>query len=414
MELYHKKTNATNKSTNKLEDKNDENNYKPPKKYVKNQPLNDSQKITKNYKTINVQSNPKNDDLPKRRIKYVIQLGKNKDNQDVEEFIQRQDRSASPRRRGQGSGFPYPGENYRPTLNTQVIKSNLDSLYTTGNNSRYNTLNDFNSINPLKYNDINNLKKKNIKGRIKQNYNPRYNDVDDDFYNNSIQNYINIESSQNEFEISSINDDDRMPIKNARSPEPKLPFRIANILKSRYKDEERKLRYPQMRALNKDIRTIPKSGRQTIRYINPDDDVDDLIQNIEDLQSSNNNLKQQIRNLKIDNINKDKEINYLKDELDNMQKELDDKKVENEKEIEEIFKNNDEESIPKLKNAYFKLLQDYDNNINDYNTLKDDYNKMVDEYNNLKKEKNKILKEDYHNAKEEANKALDDLFLYLY
>ena len=111
-----------------------------------------------------------------------------------------------------------------------------------------------------------------------------------------------------------------------------------------------------MRALKKDIRAMPKSSRPKIRYINPDDDVDDLIQNIEDLQSSNNNLKQQIRNLKIDNINKDKEINYLKDELDNMQKELDDKKVENEKEIEEIFKNNDEESIPKLKNAYSMLL----------------------------------------------------------
>jgi hypothetical protein len=167
MDLYHKKINAQNKSLDRLEDKNDENKKNIQKKYIKNQPLNDSQKITRrdyaNNKTINSQSNPKNDDLPKRRIKYVIQLGKNKDNQDLEEFLQRQDRSASPRIRGQVGSVPYPGENYRPNLNTQVIRPNLDSLYNTGNNSRYNTINDSNTINPTKYNDINNLKKKMLK-----------------------------------------------------------------------------------------------------------------------------------------------------------------------------------------------------------------------------------------------------------
>ena len=37
------------------------------------------------------------------------------------------------------------------------------------------------------------------------------------------------------------------------------------------------------------------------------------------------------------------------------------------KEMENIFNNNNNS---KLKNEYYKLLQDYENNINDYNNLK--------------------------------------------
>ena len=57
-----------------------------------------------------------------------------------------------------------------------------------------------------------------------------------------------------------------------------------------------------------------------------------------------------------------------------MEKELGDKIFD--KEIDEIYKNNDYNEI--LKKEYYKLLKDYDNNINNNNNLNVDYNKMVD------------------------------------
>ena len=62
-----------------------------------------------------------------------------------------------------------------------------------------------------------------------------------------------------------------------------------------------------------------------------------------------------------------------------MEKELGDKIFEHDKEIDEIYKNNDYNEI--LKKEYYKLLKDYDNNINNNNNLNVDYNKMVDYYN---------------------------------
>ena len=48
-----------------------------------------------------------------------------------------------------------------------------------------------------------------------------------------------------------------------------------------------------------------------------------------------------------------------------MEKELGDKIFEHDKEIDEIYKNNDYNEI--LKKEYYKLLKDYDNNINNNN-----------------------------------------------
>ena len=79
---------------------------------------------------------------------------------------------------------------------------------------------------------------------------------------------------------------------------------------------------------------------------------------------------------KKDNDSKDKELDLLKNEWDNMEKELGDKIFEHDKEIDEIYKNNDYNEI--LKKEYYKLLKDYDNNINNNNNLNVDYNKMVD------------------------------------
>ena len=156
-----------------------------------------------------------------------------------------------------------------------------------------------------------------------------------------------------------------------------------------------------------------KYKNKNIKTEDNEDDIKELIITIEDLQSIINGQKFEIKNLRKENRKKEKEINYLGNEVDNLKKELEEKTVERDKDIENIFNNND--SI-KLKNEYFKLLKDYDDGINDYNNLKDEYNKMVDEYNNIKKDKNKLLEESKKNKinnnkiKEEFNKMQIDAY----
>ena len=89
---------------------------------------------------------------------------------------------------------------------------------------------------------------------------------------------------------------------------------------------------------------------------NNDDDINELITTIEDLQSIINGQKYEIKNLKKENKRKDKEIEYLTKEISTLKNELDEKEVAQEKNIEDIFQNND---VIKLKKEYFKLLQDY-------------------------------------------------------
>jgi len=56
------------------------------------------------------------------------------------------------------------------------------------------------------------------------------------------------------------------------------------------------------------------------------------------LQTIIDGQKQDLRNMRKDNYNKDKEIGLLKLELENIQKELDDKRLEHDKEIDDILK----------------------------------------------------------------------------
>ena len=399
MDLYQKKNKVSNEVIQRLNDEYKDSTNNPPKRYKKNQIKGETIESTSKDK---IQNRPQDkEDLPgneknQKNMKYVIQLGKNKENPEREEKYLHPNKSAYLFQNEKEGSIPYPEyENYKVNPNMKMSKR----PQITTNNNRFNKISDNPRINQRGNNDYNNQPKRLSHARAPYRANNRYNDTRDDEYYDNRPNYVGIESSQNEFEISSINDEERVPIKNTRSPEPRVPPQIRNILSNRYLQEEKKSRYQDPRTRNIEGPRLKKQ-RFVDSRITDDDEIDNLIQIIEDLKSNIKDQKQQIRNLKIDNIKKDKEISYLNNELDNLQKDIEDKKIEQEKEIEDIFKNDTEENIPKLKNAYVKLLQDYDNNINDYNALKDDYNKIVDEYNKIKNDKN--------NAKDQADRALED------
>ena len=85
-----------------------------------------------------------------------------------------------------------------------------------------------------------------------------------------------------------------------------------------------------------------------------DNEKEELINMIEELEEMNKNLRK-------NNIKKNSEINLLKNELNNVQKELDEKLAEHDKEIEQIYNNNNsnndkenEINNKKLKVEYFQ------------------------------------------------------------
>ena len=81
-----------------------------------------------------------------------------------------------------------------------------------------------------------------------------------------------------------------------------------------------------------------ENNRYLISNTTTDDDLDELIRTVEDLQTIIDGQKQDLRNMRKDNYNKDKEIGLFKLELKNIQKELDDKRLEYDKEIDDILK----------------------------------------------------------------------------
>ena len=392
MDLYQKKNNVSSERNQRYNDKTDETTSNPPRRYKKIQVRDNTQDSQENMRNTGGEAEDiSGNDNQRNKIKYVINLGKYKENENLEPEQKElhPNRSAIIEQNTRERNRPYvKKERFKDIPNIKLSKISREPQF-SANNSRYNTINDISNITPNEKYDVNFVPKKVSRGRVPKKYNERYNEDNIDYYNNNP-----------EFEISSMNDDDRNQIKNVRSPEPKIPPRIANILINRYKEEERKLYFPDNMNRSRNIEENPRLRKQRLTDKNAGEQIDDLIQIIEDLKSNISDLKDQIRNLKLDNIKKDKKIKNLDNDLYNMKKELEDKKNEQEKEIEDIFRSDTEENLPKLKNAYAKLLQDYDTNINDYNNLKDDYNKIVDEYNILKNSKKDIT--------DKANKALDD------
>ena len=407
MELYRKKINLDNKVNKRLRDKYIDSEYSQPRTNNKNiifqkmlkkknlsRPKNDALNMSSEHiqnVCSSVEDILSNEKKKKSAIKYVIQIGKNKripNTSTSYDLEPNYERSESPRRnRGYGKGYINSFKN-SPMKNQDEQNPGMN---------KYISISDYTNI------DLNNPKR---------NYQTLKNDTSKSLLNQP--NYINTEESQNDFDLSSINDEERGGGNYGRNPDSRIMNRINRVLKERYEKAERKTNERRNRNIPAMQRIRKHSNNPSnfnYRNNNNDDDVDELIKTIEELQAANKNLKR-------DNYNKNKEINMLKNDLDNMQKELDEKRMERDKEIEDIFKENND---PKLKNEYYKILQDYDNNINDFNNLKDDYNQIVDEYNSLKTEKNRLfndnknlknnlvrLEMDYNNMKNEANKAIDD------
>ena len=351
MDLYHKKVNIGNKTGRRHQNKYSDSEYTQPKKnqniYIQKMiPRNENFDLVSAGENIpNVRSSMEdlfsNEDSKKRAIKYVINIGRNKSIRNSPNYAsaRRFEKSASPNR---GRGFGYPQgyeESYETSPNRRLPERRGESHL----NNRLTTLNDYTPItytgyNTLRrknrFNDNNNSYRNNIRPRPR-NYG-QYNEVDDDDYYDNQPNYINVEESNNDFELSSINDDDRIPPK-LKNVEPKTYNRVKNVLNETYERAARRVR-------NKEINVMPKVRKQSgNRYVNKninsntDDEIEDLIRSIEDLQSIVNKQRQDLRNMKKDNYNKDREINLLKNELDNMQKEIEDKRGELDKEIDDIL-----------------------------------------------------------------------------
>jgi epidermal growth factor receptor substrate 15 len=359
------------------------------------------------------------DETKKKAIKYVLEIGRNRNNRISPRSNQRLDKSASPPMKVRGGYIRGNIESFRTSPNNNFYNGRAYNISITSN--KYPQGNDYN-IGPKTVSNFynpNQLKTNNyIKINDNQDRNQNYDGENEEYYE-SQPNYANInQQDRNDYDLISVNNIDEKAIqgmKYARSPEPRMANRIIQSLNDSYERASRRSNLPQRR--NKDIQMMPRQRKQyNTSYFstntNNDDDVSELIRSIEELQSVINGQKNEIKNNRKDIINKNKEINYLKNELEQMQKELEDKRVEHDKEIEDIFNNNN--SNPKLKNEYYKLLQDYENNVNDFNNVKDEYNKMVDEYNNLKKENENLkqnntkIRTEYNNVKNEANKAFDD------
>ena len=414
MDLYHKKVNIETKGNKKGRSKYMEPEINPQKR-KQNIYLQKMIPQNENFELASAEDNIRssmedifsNEDSKKKAIKYVINIGKNRNiRNSPKEPARRYEKSASPNR-GRRYQQEY-GDMYENTPNRGIPQRRGDSqaknLYTPLNDYNPSTNTEYNNYRKnKKYNDYNTSYKNNLRPNLR-NYS-QYNDGDTEEYYDNRPNYRNIEESPN-YEIASLNEDERAPMK-LRNVKTKVLNRVKDVLNDTYERAAKRVR-------NKDINAMPEISKQPNnryprnnninREMNPDDEIDELIQTIDYLKSLNDRQKYELKNMKKDNYRKDKEINLLKNELDNLEKELEDKRIEHDKEIDDIYKKN---TNPELKNEYYRLLQDYDNNINDYNNLKDDYNKMVDEYNILKNEKNK-LNDDNKNLKQNNHKLKED------
>ena len=389
MDLYHKKINIDNKQRRRGRERNIRENNQNKNIYLQKMiqqtpPGNDSVDMSSAGDNIhNIRTNMEDifskEETKKKAIRYVIEAGKAKYLRNSPKTADRHQKSVSPiNQRVGGQNSSGNLESFKATPNRTYYDSRSNNIPNSrinpppeNNNYGYtlNTVSNF--YNPNQRN-INNY------GRIynnpnrsqKQIPNQNYIEGEEEYYE-SPPNYNNLnpEESQNEYEISSSNNlDERnyqvIPgMKFSKSPEPKLVNRIPQVLIERYQKASRQQNYPISMRRNKDIQIMPQQKNPiNNNYNNVDqgleDEIDELVRTMDDMQSIINGQKNQIKNNIKDINRKNKEINFLKNELNNLQKELDDKMMEHDQEMDNIFSNNNN---TKLKNEYYKLLQDFEN-----------------------------------------------------
>lgn len=258
-----------------------------------------------------------NDENKKKAIKYVIDLGKTKNiHNSPRQKEERYKKSASPLHYQQG-GTLLPG-------NVDSFKGTPNRTYYDGRGNNINTrINQTNNINNTGVgpNTISNFypnpknysKVYNNQNRF-QNPIQNYNDGEDEEYYENQQNFNNInpEESQNDYEISSLNNvDDRniQVFKYSRSPEPRMVQKAQQIFNDRYQNAARKQNYPRRQ---KDIQMMPRQRNQISNYNNNDpnleEEMDELIRTIEEMQSIINGQKNEIKNNRNELSRKNKEM----------------------------------------------------------------------------------------------------------
>ena len=291
MDLYHKKINIENKNKRRFQERNNDAEYQPQKNskniYIQKMiPKNENFDLSNAGQNIpNVRSSMEdifsNEDNKKRAIKYVINIGKNRNARNSPNYTgsRRFEKSASPNR-GRGFGdVPRRWDSYENSPNRTKYQNRRGESYF---NNRLTTLNDYNPV--VSNTGYNNLGKKNnitYKNNIvpgRKNYNP-YNQMLDDEYYEYPQNYISVEESQNDPEIFSVNNEDRM--QRLRNVDPKIERKVNKVLNDTYERAARRVR-------NRNISAYPNIRQSSnSRYIlsndnTYDDDMNQLIRTIED------------------------------------------------------------------------------------------------------------------------------------
>ena len=239
----------------------------------------------------------------KRGMKYAGQNNMDIQSPESQPVRRRIEKSASPPRRG-GNSRNYREDSGEATPIRKVLNLSREPYYSAVG-QRFNTINNDNKpvgSDKRRNNNIRNINRKNIRNQYNEG------EEENDYYNQP--NYMNPEESPNDYEFSSIQDDDKLAnnLKYSRSPQPMRP-------NNQFGKIERNPRYIEPRA--KDIHAMAQvrkpskskclSNNLNINNVNnTEEEMDELLKTIEDLQKIIADQKLENRRLKKDNYNKNK------------------------------------------------------------------------------------------------------------
>ena len=155
MDLYRKRNLVTDDNR---QEKYDEPEYNPPKKYkkiqVRNDVLDPSKKDKINIRREENEDNRGNENYPKRT--YVNRKNKDNQNREEDEEADMQPIRSTYLSKGERDGsIPYPSRsNYKPIQNYKMIKKAKEPLQYSPFNSHYNTINDISKNTPNENNEF--------------------------------------------------------------------------------------------------------------------------------------------------------------------------------------------------------------------------------------------------------------------